>query len=85
MCLDEGGRYGMGPMAQVGILAAATVLAAGTALAMAWAFLQGAFRLMQPAGASRIELPPAQKGHTPRPRLRLIEGTRAAVRAFERS
>jgi len=62
----------MDAMAQLGILAAATVFAAGAALGMAWAFLQGAFRLMQPAGAAR----PA------RPRLELVRGTRAAARAF---
>jgi hypothetical protein len=75
----------MEAMAQVGILAAATVLAAGTALALAWAFLQGAFRLMQPAGASRTLVRAAQRVHTQRPRLELVEGPRAAARAFERS
>ena len=64
----------MEAMAEVGILAAATVLAAGAAFGMAWAFLQGAFRLMQPAGANG----PA------RPRLELVRGTRAAARAFGR-
>jgi hypothetical protein len=63
----------MEAMAQVGILAAATVLAAGAAFGMAWAFLHGAFRLMQPAAR------PA------RPRLELVQGTRAAARAFGRS
>ena len=63
----------MEAMAQVGILAAATVLAAGAALGMAWAFLRGAFRLMQPAAVR-----PA------RPRLELVQGTRAAARAFGR-
>ena len=62
----------MEAMAEVGILAAATVLAAGAAFGMAWAFLQGAFRLMQPVGANG----PA------RPRLELVRGTRAAARAF---
>ena len=65
----------MDAMAQVGILAVATVVAAGAAFGMAWAFLQGAFRLMLPAGAAR----PA------RPRLELVRGTRAAARAFGRS
>jgi hypothetical protein len=64
----------MDAMAQVGILAAATVLAGGVAFAMAWAFLQGAFRLMQPAGARPARL-----------RLELAQGTRAAARAFGRS
>jgi len=73
----------MEAMAQVGILAAATVLAVGTAFLMAWAFLRGAFRLMQPAAASRTLVRTAHRGHTPR--LELVEGTRAAARAFERS
>jgi len=63
----------MDAMTQVGILAVATVVAAGTAFGMAWVFLHGAFRLMQPAGR------PA------RPRLELVRGTRAAARAFGRS
>ena len=63
----------MDAMAQVGILAVATVVAAGAAFGMAWAFLQGAFRLMQPAG------------RPVRPRLELVQGTRAAARAFGRS
>jgi len=64
----------MEAMAQVGILAAATLVAAGAAFGMAWTLLQGAFRLMQPARAR-----PA------RPRFELVEGTRAAARAFGRS
>jgi len=75
----------MEAMAQVGILAAATVLAAGTAFLMAWAFLRGAFRLMQPAGASPRLVRTAHRGHIPGPRLELVEGTRAAARAFARS
>jgi hypothetical protein len=75
----------MEAMAQVGILAAATVLAAGTAFLMAWAFLRGAFRLMQPAAASPRFVRTVAPGHRPRPRLELAEGTRAAARAFARS
>jgi hypothetical protein len=60
----------MDTMAQVTILTAATVLAAAAAFAMAWAFLYGAFRLMQPAAR------PA------RPPLELVQGTRAVVRGF---
>ena len=60
----------MDAMAQVTILTAATVLAAGAAFAMAWAFLLGAFRLMQPAAR------PA------RPQLELVQGTRAVTRGF---
>jgi hypothetical protein len=61
----------MDAMAQLAILTAATVLAAGAAFGMAWAFLHGAFRLMRPAAAR-----PA------RPRLELVQGTRAVVRGF---
>ncbi|HEU0369858.1 MAG TPA: hypothetical protein VFR42_11635 [Candidatus Acidoferrum sp.] len=60
----------MDTMAQITILTAATVLAAAAAFAMAWAFLCGAFRLMQPAAR------PA------RPALELVQGTRAVVRGF---
>ena len=60
----------MEAMAQVGILAAATVLAAGAAFGMAWAFLHGALRLMQPIARPS------------RPRLELVQGTRAVVRGF---
>ena len=72
----------MEAMAQLGILMAATVLAAGTAFGMAWAFLQGAFRLMQPAAAgTRVQK--ANSAHpSVRPRLQLVEGTRAAARSF---
>jgi hypothetical protein len=60
----------MDAMALVAIMAAATVLAAGAAFGMAWAFLRGAFRLMQPAAR------PARQ------RLDLVHGTRAVVRGF---
>jgi len=65
----------MEAMVQLGILAIATVLAAGVAFLIAWAFLQGAFRLMQPAGVARAASP----------RLELVQGTRAAARASRRS
>ena len=71
----------MEAMAEVGILVAATVLAAGAAFGMAWAFLQGAFRLMQPAGVTRAK---ANLGRTERAGLELVQGTRAAARAFGR-
>jgi hypothetical protein len=64
----------MDAMAQMAILTAATILAAGAAFGMAWAFLHGAFRLMQPAAARPV-----------RPRLELVQGTRAAARAFGRN
>jgi hypothetical protein len=75
----------MEAMAQLGILAAATVLAAGAAFAMAWGFLHGAFRLMQPAGVG-TQVQKTNLGHASvRPRLELVQGTRAAARAFGRS
>ena len=39
----------MDALAQVGILTVATLFAGAAAFGMAWAFLCGAFRLMQPA------------------------------------
>jgi len=74
----------MDRVAQVGILAAATILGAGAALGMAWAFLQGAFRLMGPAGVgARVQKPNLGKSSL-RPRLELVQGTRAAARGFVR-
>jgi hypothetical protein len=75
----------MDAMAEAGILAVATVLAAGAAFGMAWVFLEGAFRLMQPAGV-RTQARAANLGHpSRRPRLELVPGTRAAARAFGKS
>lgn len=62
----------MNTVAQLAVLAAATVVAAGAAFGMAWAFLQGAFRLMQPAAARSAQ----------RPRPELVRGTRAVARGF---
>jgi hypothetical protein len=75
----------MQAMAEVGILAVATALAAGGAFLMAWAFLQGAVRLMQPAGATRSEVRSAVAGRRPKSRLELVQGTRSAARAFAKS
>jgi len=74
----------METMGQMGILAAATVLAAGAAFAMAWVFLVGAFRLMQPAGVAH-RAGKRNFANPQRPRFELVEGTRAAARAFGRS
>jgi len=65
----------MEPVAQFAVLAVATVIATAAACGMAWAFLLGAFRLMQPVGTR-----PARPV-----RLQLVQGTRAAARAFGRS
>jgi hypothetical protein len=75
----------MEAMARLAILTAATALAAGAAFAMAWAFLQGAFRLMHPAGATSNQAQKMNPGHQERPQLELVQGTRAAARAFGRS
>jgi hypothetical protein len=65
----------MDSLAQIGILTMATVFAGVTAFGMAWAFLCGAFRLMQPAAV-----------RTTRPvRSELVHGVRAAARQFVRS
>ena len=71
----------METIGEFGVLAAATILAAGAAFAMAWAFLRGAFRLMQPAGVTQ----PAALRPVQRPRLQLVRGTRAAAQGFARS
>jgi hypothetical protein len=60
----------MDALAQVGILTVATVFAGAAAFGMAWAFLCGAFRLMEPA-AVRVARPM---------RLELVNG--AAARQF---
>jgi hypothetical protein len=61
---------------ELAVLTAATVLAAGAAFGMAWAFLAGAFRLIEPA---------AVRPQVQRPRLELVRGTRAVARGFVRS
>ena len=62
----------MDAMAQLAVLTVATVLAGGLAFGMAWAFLQGAFRLMQPAGARQVRVV----------RPELVHGARVVVRQF---
>jgi hypothetical protein len=69
-CVCVGWEADMDAMAQLAILTAATVLAAAAAFGISWAFLHGAFRLMQPAAR------PARQ------RLELVHGTRAVVRGF---
>jgi len=62
-------------MAQFAVLTLTTIFAGALAFAMAWAFLQGAFRLMQPAGRSAEGRPSAV-------RLELVHGTRASAPQF---
>jgi len=61
----------MQPVANFAVLAMATGIAAAAAFGMAWAFLRGAFLLMQPAGRPARPI-----------RLHLVPGTRAVVRGF---
>lgn len=70
---------------QLAVLGAATVLAAGAAFGMAWVFLRGAFRLMQPA-AARLQVQKKNLGNARiHARWELANGTRAAMRGFGRS
>jgi hypothetical protein len=62
-------------MAQFAVLTLTTIFAGALAFGMAWAFLQGAFRLMQPAGRSAEGRPRAV-------RLELVHGTRASAPQF---
>ena len=62
-------------MAQFAVLTLTTIFAGALAVAMAWAFLQGAFRLMQPALRSAEGRPSAV-------RLELVHGTRASAPQF---
>jgi hypothetical protein len=60
----------MDAITQFAILTITTIIAGALALAMAWSFLCGAFRLMQPAAADR-----------PRGvRSELMQGTRSSAR-----
>jgi hypothetical protein len=61
----------MAPMAQFAVLAVVTALAGTASFLMAWAFLWGAFQLMQPA-ATR----PSRRGSP------LVQGTRALAQPF---
>ena len=64
----------METMTQLAALAAVTILAMGAASVMAWAFLHGALRLMQPTVRT-----------TQRPPLEIVHGTRAVAQGFTRS
>lgn len=61
----------MEAMAQFAVLAAVTVVGTGAAVGMVWAFLCGAFRLMQP-----VAVRPAVR---PVP-VELVHGVRAVTR-----
>jgi len=64
----------MEAMAQFAVLTLTTIFAGTLALGMAWAFLRGAFHLMQPAAV-----------HRPRVvRSELVHGARTSARRFTR-
>jgi hypothetical protein len=71
----------MGAIAQFAVLTLTTIFAGILAFAMAWAFLLGAFHLMQPAAVRR-----SSTRSTPRVAQEfpsdLVPGTRAAARQF---
>jgi hypothetical protein len=67
----------MDTMAQFAILTLTTIFAAASAFAMAWAFLRGAFHLMQPATASRPKA--TSRNRSGSTRSDLVEGTRASA------
>jgi hypothetical protein len=56
----------MNPLAQFLVLTTVTVFAGSLAWVMAWVFLRGAFRLMQPAGARQVRAVRPELVHGPR-------------------
>ncbi len=68
----------MDAISRFAILTLATIFAGAAAFAMAWLFLRGAFHLMQPATASRLEATAASRPHYVRSKL--VQGTRASAR-----
>ncbi len=64
----------MEAVAQFAVLTLTTILTGALAAAMAWAFLRGAFHLMQPAAAHRPRVIHSE----------LVHGTRASARQFVR-
>jgi len=70
----------MDSITQFAVLAVATLIAAATAFAMAWVFLRGAFRLMQPA-AVRPSVSASTKQASP-VGLELVRGSRVAAQHF---
>jgi hypothetical protein len=72
----------MDAMGQFAVLTLTTIFAGILAFGMAWAFLRGAFHLMQPAAVrnTRSSAPRvSQQFHSD-----LVPGTRAAARQFAR-
>ena len=64
----------MDAMAQFAVLTLTTIFAGVLAFGMAWAFLRGAFHLMQPAAEDRPRVV----------RSELVHGTRGRARQFAR-
>ena len=70
----------MDSITQLAVLTVATVIAVASAFAMAWVFLHGAFRLMQPAA---IRTSASVRGEQARSvGAELVRGSRAAARHF---
>jgi hypothetical protein len=65
------------PVAEFAVLTIATVIAAAAAFAVTWAFLLGAFHLMQPAAARSRRSQAASTAHYSRSEL--VRGTRAVA------
>ena len=70
----------MDSITQLAVLTAATVIAASSAFAMAWLFLRGAFRLMQPAAVRSSASVRAEQARSVG--AELVRGSRAAARHF---
>ena len=68
----------MDTISRFAILTLTTIFAGAAAFAMAWLFLRGAFHLMQPATARRLEATAASRPHYVRSKL--VQGTRASAR-----
>jgi hypothetical protein len=62
----------MNTLAQLVVLTTVTLFAGSLAWVMAWMFLRGAFRLMQPAAANRVRTAQSE----------LVHGTQIAARHF---
>ena len=69
----------MSSITQFAVLTLTTILAGTLAFAMVWAFLRGAFHLMQPAAVHNSRSAPrvSRQFHSD-----LVPGTRAAARQF---
>jgi hypothetical protein len=67
----------MSSITQFAVLTLTTIFAGTLAFAMVWAFLRGAFHLMQPAAVRNSRTSAPRVSHSD-----LVPGTRAAARQF---